>query len=157
MDEGTARVAAASMAVFSAYAEDAIPILVDAREKAADVRKLDFDFALDGAYTKTENYPELLTVARRLYIADPTSVRAFDDLVNALVRLSKFDEAGQIAQERLKRMPEDLDAIRALARISLQSGHAAECRSWERKVVDLGKATTDDFNLEAWSALSTAR
>lgn len=154
MDVDAARLAVAVLSTQSEYAESAIPVLLDARDKAAsDSARLDLDFALADAYQKSERYSDLLPVAQRMYAAEPTSVAAFDMVINSLNRLSRFDEANQAAQDRLKKLPDDLDAIRALARIGLESNHPEATRTWEHKIVELGKANVEDFNLEAWSAL----
>jgi tetratricopeptide (TPR) repeat protein len=73
----------------------------------------------------------------------------------ALRGLGRWSELDRIAEERLIRKPQDLDAMRALVSSGEGRGDFKLARSQGRKVVASGKAEELDLNNLAWDSLFT--
>jgi tetratricopeptide (TPR) repeat protein len=70
-----------------------------------------------------------------------------------LQALGRFDEADHLCEERLKRLPEDLDAVRALVSIASGRRDYRKADVLGRKLQDSGRAEAVDLNNLAWNTL----
>ncbi len=148
--------AAAALLVDDSSAKRAIPILVRGRNKAAnDAERLKFDLALAHAYQKTENWAELAEVSHRLLQAEPRSDVALGFAVAALAELKNWGALDKALQERLRVLPDDLEAIRLSAVAAEMQSNYFKGREILRKLIDSGRATAMDMNNYAWAALFT--
>jgi transglutaminase-like putative cysteine protease/Flp pilus assembly protein TadD len=137
-------------------AQQGISILAGAKDAAkTDVDKLNISLALISGYFNVEDYDKLLAVASELAKQYPESRRAFLDESSALRALGRYPEADQLAQERLKRMPDDIDALRTLTANATAREDYALAHQWGLKIVAAGKAEPPDLNELAWHALFT--
>jgi tetratricopeptide (TPR) repeat protein len=150
--------AAAIVAAGSEENDTAIAILREGREKAAsDGARLNFDLALAQGLMKSKKYVDLLPVAQRLAASSPDSPTAFRLLAGAQTKLKRWEECEKAAEERLKRLPDDRDAIRVQMTLAAEKGDIEEAQQFGRKLVTLGKATPVDLNNLAWCALVSGR
>jgi tetratricopeptide (TPR) repeat protein len=153
-DKDKIRYAAAALTSAGEDPELAVPVLLEGRSKATtDTERRDFDFALAQAYQTLRKYEELLIVSRRMAEGDKSSVRAFDFQCNALRGLKKFSEAEQLAEMRLKEIPDDLDAIHSIMRTAVFAGQPKKTVELAHGIIASGKAVAGDFNEESWFAL----
>lgn len=148
------RVAAASIVVRGELGRRVIPILQQAREDAtSDSARLNLDLSLAESFAKDERHTDLLPVAERLLASHPRSLTAFNYVTVALIGSKKWAECERVAQERLKLVPDDPDAIRTLANNAAWQGRIAEAQRTHQRLVELGKAQAEDYNGIAWNAL----
>ena len=152
------RIAAASLAVDKISWARSEPILVEGREKAGnEAAKAAIDLALISIYEGRKEWPRVLEVTTRLVASHPDSATAFSKHVEALVRNGKGGEATAFANQRLERLPNDRDAVRALALSAAQAGDYAAAQQYAVKVVDEFRPKPDDFTRAAWLALFTGQ
>ena len=71
--------------------------------------------------------------------------------------LNRHEDALKLADERLKLLENDQDALMMKMEIEANRGHFAEARAWARKVVDQGKESSTLLNNIAWYALFMPR
>ena len=134
--------------------ERAIPILQEGLAKAAsDAERLRFDLALAHAFLKLKRYGEILPFSQPLLETAPTSDAAFVMTMSALRGLKRWPEFEHCAQDRLKRLPDDLLATRLLADGASRRGKLAAAIQLEQRMVSLGKADSGDYNQIAWFTL----
>ncbi len=148
------RSAAAALLAGSEKSDKAVPLLEEGRRAATtDDQRTAFDLALARAYTKLENPAALLPVAERLLAGAPKSQAAFALVSQALLRLERWSDAERLPQERLQLLPDDEDALRALARIAAHQGQFAKAGEHHARLEAVGKAESADYNSLAWWAL----
>jgi tetratricopeptide (TPR) repeat protein len=145
--------AAAALLAGVTHDQRAIPILRAALGRAAENDRPRYMVALAQAYLKRENCTDLQAVGESLVKAFPESPTAFAYLTGALNCLQQWKQARQVAEDRLKRLPDDPDAIRLLARVAGSEGNYAEGDRQFRRLIAAGKAVTEDRNLIGWMAL----
>jgi transglutaminase-like putative cysteine protease/tetratricopeptide (TPR) repeat protein len=154
-DAAKMRLAAASLLVGTKpTANDGIAILEVARKNATTEReKTNITLALSLGYGVLSNFTALNAVASDLVKQVPESRRAFLDAQWALAGLHRYDEAIALADERLKLLDNDTDAIDAKMRIEVDRGNYGAARDWAQKLIDMGKGTAETLNSKAWFAL----
>src|SRR6266581_4648037 len=92
-------------------------------------------------------------IIQHLLETAPNSDSAFAMKIGALMGLKRWPELENSAQERFKRLPNDLLAIRLLASGAAAQGKYADAIELEQRVVSQGKAGPGDYNELAWDAL----
>lgn len=154
-DANKMRLAAASLLVATKpTASDGIAILEAAQKGATTEReKNNIALALSLGYGVVNNFAALNTVSSELVKQVPESRRAFLDAEWALAGLHRYDEAIALADDRLKLLDNDEDAIEAKMRIEADRGNYDAARNWAQKLIDMGKGTADLLNSKAWFAL----
>jgi tetratricopeptide (TPR) repeat protein len=131
-----------------------VAILEEAGKSASgDAEKTNIEVALRIGYLNIEDHRKLLEVSAELAKRFPESTTAFFSQTRALNALGRSDEAAALAQERLKRMPNDLDAMRGLVEAAVYREDYRSAYDWGQKIVDAGKAKPFDFNNLAWHSL----
>ncbi len=146
--------AAASLLAGSDWAERALPILErGSRSAQSDAEKTSFDLALARAYAKLEKPEALLPVAQRLLQAAPKSAAAFRLTQEALHRTQRWSDAERLAQDRLRLLPDDVDALRSLVEAGMRQGQFAKVEQHHARLVEVGKVQAMDYNQLAWAAL----
>ncbi|HYM78806.1 MAG TPA: DUF3857 domain-containing protein [Candidatus Dormibacteraeota bacterium] len=158
-DASTMKVAAAAILVEQKEtAPQGIAILEAARTSSTnEIEKLNITLAILSGYGTLDDYEKSLTISRDLARQYPESIRAFYGVVFALRGLGRIKEAEQIAQERLQRLPGDLDTMRALAALASAREDYSAARAIQQKLVDEGKAEPQDLNGIAWNSLFTGK
>jgi transglutaminase-like putative cysteine protease/tetratricopeptide (TPR) repeat protein len=158
-DAGRMRLAAASaMTVDEDTAAQGLPILEAARDSARnDTEKVGILLALLLGYTTVKDYDKTLAVSSELAKQYPESEQMFIDQSWALRGLGRFEEADSLAAERLKRMPGDLAAMRALVDNATVRGDYVKAHALAQNIIDEGKAESYDLNGIAWNSLFTGK
>ncbi|MBZ5552763.1 MAG: DUF3857 domain-containing protein [Acidobacteriia bacterium] len=152
------RAAAAILVQTKSTSQQGVSILEAARNSAgSDAEKLNIAIGLLQGYNNLEDYEGLFKVSSELAKLYPESRRAFLDESLALLGLRRFQDADKGANERLKRMPGDLDAMRVLVGSAVAREDYVLAHDLGRKIVDAGKAEFQDLNSLAWSALYTGK
>jgi len=150
--------AAALMVGSKPTAAQGLKLLEDARKNAAtDREKTNIEIALVYGYSQLEDYAKLLEVAGDLAKNVPESRSAFMTNVDALIGLNRYDEALRLADERLRLLESDADALEAKMRIEADRGNYTAARGWIQKLIDQGKGNGNLLNSMAWFALYTAK
>jgi tetratricopeptide (TPR) repeat protein len=146
--------AAAMLAQTKPTARQGVSILEDADiSVVGDAEKTNIELALLAGYLNLQNYQKLLGVSSALAHKYPESKTAFFGQARSLSGLGRFEDAKALAQERLKRLTSDLDAMRALMNIAIFRGDARSAYALGIKIVDAGKAEAGDMNNLAWYSL----
>jgi tetratricopeptide (TPR) repeat protein len=153
-DLAGARIAAALLLADSGMSERAIPLLLAAQGAATSAAdKLNIDIALASAHLDLQHWPALLEVATRLVAAAPNSATAFRHQQIAYINLQQWDAAETAARARLARLPDDPLVRQMQMHRAEERGTLDEIRGIMQPVIDGGRATPQDYNQFAWSAL----
>src|SRR6202040_2905819 len=114
-DADRMKVAAAALLVQTRETVAAgVPILEAARNAAQSAPdKLNLEMALLDGYRNLDQFEKLLSLAAELRVEYPDSKRLLGEQETALDGLRRFAEADALAEEQLKRVPDDVDAMRA--------------------------------------------
>lgn len=148
--------AAALLAQTKPTAKRGLAILEPARAQAStDAEKLNLDLALLSGYILSEQFERALQILDPLAGQNPESKRLFRDRAIALIRLGRWSDADQYADERLSRKPQDLDALRILIGSAVAREDYKRAHSFDQKLLASGKAEAGDLNNSAWHALYT--
>jgi transglutaminase-like putative cysteine protease/tetratricopeptide (TPR) repeat protein len=151
-------VTAALLAETKETAGAGVPVLETARSMAQGAaEKLNLGIALLDGYRNLDQYEKLLKLAVELRVEYPDSKRLFWDQEAALNVLRRFAEADALSEELLKRVPDDLDAMRALRRSATMREDYVLEHARAKKIAEAGKAEAQDLNEIAWSALFTGK
>jgi transglutaminase-like putative cysteine protease/Flp pilus assembly protein TadD len=154
-DANQMRLAAAALLVqYKPTAQEGMSILEEAKKSArTDTERTNINLALsDGCYFLDE-YERRLAVSSEMASKYPESTRAFYIESQVLRALGRYDEAQALAQQRLKRIADDIDAIRALEWNATAQGDYRAAYKAVQRIVDAGKAEANDFNGLAWLTL----
>lgn len=122
-----------------------------------ETEKVNIQLALLSGYQTLDQYERGLGVCTKLARQYPESKRVF--LVESfdLRALGRFQEADRLAEDRLKRIPDDVDAMRVLGYNAALSGAYAKAHDWARKILEGGNAEPEDMNQIAWYSLYTGK
>lgn len=154
-DANQMRLAAAAILVQrKPTARQGISILEEAKKSvSSDVERSNIDMALAEGCDKLDDYEKLLAISSELAKQYPESASAFTNQAKALRALGRFAEGQALALQRLKRIPDDADAIHALERNASAQGDYRAAYNWDQKLMDAGKADASDLNEMAWLTL----
>jgi tetratricopeptide (TPR) repeat protein len=142
---GTKPTAAQGIALLEAAQKDAV----------SEREKTNILLALAEGYSLLDNFAKLFDVSSALLKQEPESKLAFSESVQALLGLGRFDEANRLADDRLKLLDGDSDALRMKMVIESTRGNYAAAIALGRKLVDQGKQDAEIFNEIGWFALFT--
>ena len=158
-DTATMKLAAASILTESkSTAAQGLAILETARNSARnDAEKVNIALALFYGYSKLDEYDKALAVCSDLARQYPESERMFLGQSFDLRALGRFEEADRLAAERLKRIPGDLAAMRALVYNATVSGDHIKAHALGQDIATSGRAEPQDLNGIAWTALFTGK
>jgi Flp pilus assembly protein TadD len=135
-----------------------VALLEEAQKDAAGEReKTNIRLALALGYSIQNNYAKLEEVSSALLKEEPESKLAFMEEVQALLGLGRQDEALALADQRLKLLDGDQDALLMKMETEANRGNFAAARGWAQKIVDQGKENAGILNDIAWYALFTGK
>lgn len=155
----TMKLAAAAILVkYNETAAQGVTILEGARDSARnDTEKLNILLALQLGYDRLEAFDKALAICEGLAKQYPESSREFLIQGYVLEVLGRFDEADRLANDRLKRIPSDADAMSALVSIAVNRGDYIKAHALDRNILDEGAAKPMGLNSIAWHALFTGK
>jgi tetratricopeptide (TPR) repeat protein/transglutaminase-like putative cysteine protease len=152
-EAGEIRCAAASLMAEDYPTPATADLLRACREKADAAKRTAFDVAVAHTLRSLGKLDELSPLAQQLLAAAPASQHAFALAAGALSGADRWDEAGRLAEERLRRDPDDLPALRILSDADERKGNFEGAEQRLVHLVDTGRGTALDFNNLAWLAL----
>jgi tetratricopeptide (TPR) repeat protein len=158
-DASRMKLAAAAILVQTApMAQQGVSILESAKGLVeGDSDKVAFELALLDGYSQLHEYEKYLPIAVDLLKQYPESKYAFLSEELALRVLGRYQDADALAQERLKKIPDDMDAQRALVNSALSRGDYALAHDLARKSLNSADANFNDMNEAAWGSLFTGK
>jgi tetratricopeptide (TPR) repeat protein len=115
------------------------------------------ELALCAGYGLRQNFKALLPVASALLSQEPESRIVYLDNIEALLGLDRYDDAMKLADDRLKLLENDPDALRSKTEIETSRGNYDAARSWLNKLADLGREDAELLNETAWLSLYTGK
>jgi transglutaminase-like putative cysteine protease/Flp pilus assembly protein TadD len=154
------KLAAASILVGTKpTAAQGVAILEEALKDASttDREKTNIQLALADGYFLQDDFAKLQEASSELLKQVPESRQAFIYNVQALMGLGRHDQATALADERLKLLDGDEDALRMKMEIEANRGNFAAARGWAQKLIDQGKESAGLLNNFAWYALFTGK
>jgi Flp pilus assembly protein TadD len=153
------KLAAAALLVGSkSTAAQGVALLEEAQKDAVSEReKTNILLALAAGYAFQDNFAKQLEVSSALLKQEPESRRAFTENMQALIGLGRYDEALGLADQRLKLLDEDPDALSMKMETEASRGNFAAARKWAQALVDRGKGDAGVLNSFAWFALFTGK
>jgi hypothetical protein len=135
----------------------AVPVLLKARDAATlDVRRLDFDTALAGAYLSRHSWKELVPVAERLSKAFPDSPAAFEFRTSAYRGVQDWPKAEAAAADWLGRHRDDPGGILARVFNAAYQGKFQEGRAILAPLIAAGSTNTSLLNEYAWLSVAAS-
>ncbi len=150
--------AAALLAGTKPTAARGIALLEEAQKTAAtDREKTNLQLALTAGYATQQNYAKLLVVSSALLGQVPESRLAFTENIEALLGLGRYDAAVALANDRLKLLDADTDALHMLMVTEADRGNFPAALGWAKKMADQGKEDASLLNSIAWFALFTPK
>jgi tetratricopeptide (TPR) repeat protein len=155
--EDEMRTAALALIVGTDFTKQYLPALEAASQKAAERQRGAVDLALALAYEKVDDWQQLKMAAQRLLKAYPRSDRALALFGTACIQLKEWKEAEDAVRDRLVVESDNLAARRLSARLLAAKGDFDQSLAELRKVSEDARATPEDLNLFAWSALFVSK
>ncbi len=150
--------AAAIMVASKPTVAQGVTILEEGLNDAAgDRERTNIQLALADGYMLQDDFPKLLDVSSALLKQVPESKQIFIYKVVALEGLNRYDEALALADDRLKLLDNDADALQMKMEIEVDRGNYAAARVWAQKLSDLGKDDAMMLNNVAWYSLFTGK
>ena len=135
-----------------------VKILEEAlKDASTDREKTNIQLALADGYELQDNFAGLLEVSSALLKQVPESRVAFIYKEQALMGLGRHDEAITLADERLKLLENDQDALMMKMETEANRSNFAAARGWAQKLIDQGKENAGLLNNIAWYALFTGK
>ncbi len=158
-DPTTMKLAAASiLTVYKETAAQGLAVLEPARGSARnDVEKTNILLAVLEGYARLDRTEDALAVAVEVARQYPESERIFQGRSFSLRALSRFEEADRLADDRLKRIPGDLAAMRVLVWSATDRGDYVKAHALAQNIIDESKAEPADLNNVAWYSLFTGK
>ncbi len=148
------RVAAASLISAPKDSQTAIEILREARQKPSrESVRIGIDTALAAAYSRTDDYENLLSVSAALLRSAPRSEMAFDLTIRAQLQLKRWNDAATTIAGRLKLLPDDRTALRARVQLEEWQGQFDKAVNELKSLGSSSRAEAGDWNNLAWDAL----
>ncbi|HKW74795.1 MAG TPA: hypothetical protein VJN64_04660 [Terriglobales bacterium] len=153
-DESAIRAAALVLLPSKSLKPEHFAALIQARDHAADeAHRTELNLVLAYGYSAQEKWAQLLDVSQQLRKAAPDSFIAFNLATRAMAQLKKFDDWGKLLQIQIQKHPDDRQYVRSAAFLDLYRGEVVSARKRYKSLMDEGKATADDLNEYAWTAL----
>jgi tetratricopeptide (TPR) repeat protein len=148
------RLAATSLVVGTPAVKPLIPMLREALAKAtSDDERSSLSLLLAHAEWVAEDGPALKTTSASLLRQYPDSYTAIGLAGFSDALLKDWKDWDQMLDSRIAKHSDDEQLLRMKAEEANEEGNFALTRATVQKIIDAGKATANDYNLYAWSAL----
>ncbi|MGA3371597.1 MAG: DUF3857 domain-containing protein [Terracidiphilus sp.] len=122
-----------------------------------DRERTNIQLALADGYFLLDDFAKLLEASSALLKQFPESRQAFIYNEQALMGLGRHAEAIALADERLKLLDGDEDALQMKMETEANRGNFAAARAWAQKLIDQGKENAGLLNNIAWYALFSGK
>ena len=153
-DAPSMRLAAGSLLVGSPRLKELIPEIREAWEKASgDDARINLALLLADAYAAAENGPEVKSVAAAILTKYPDSYVALALAGRADELLKDWSHWSDMLDAQIAKHPDDENLLHLKVEYASIKGDFALARATEQLIIDKGKATANDYNTIAWSAL----
>ena len=151
--------AAASLMVQSRRtARSGISLLEHAKTGTVSESDLEnIELALMVGHAILHDHEETIAAATSLMRSTPGSRRVFFQRAASLRALKRFDEADQLARDRLKSAPDDLAALRSLELDSAAQGNYVAAYEQALRITANTESGSSDLNQAAWLSLFFSR
>jgi tetratricopeptide (TPR) repeat protein len=151
-DADQMRLAAAAILVQrKPTAQQGLAILEKNRALArSDLEKTNITAALLEGYGVLDDNEKVLALSAELVKQYPESTSAFWQQAWALRLAGRYSEAQALAEERLRRNPDDAQALKLLLWNAVGQEDFRSAYNYGQRLVDAGKAETDELNGMAW-------
>jgi tetratricopeptide (TPR) repeat protein/transglutaminase-like putative cysteine protease len=123
------------------------------KNPANDRERTNIELALADGYLLQQNFSKALGVSTDLVKQVPESKQAFTDNAVALMGLGRYDDAVALADDRVKMLDNDTDALNLKVQIEADKGDFAAASTVEKQLADLGKEDATLLNNISWFAL----
>ena len=134
--------------------QQGLSILEEAKKTASsDLERTNIYIAMQSGYSLLDDFENLLPVSSDLAKQYPESATVFYSESYALRGLGRFADAEALAQQRLKRLPDDVDALKALEWNAVAQENYRLAYELGQKLVAAGKADASDLNMSGWLTL----
>ena len=120
-------------------------------------REIQHHACIDHCYDTLQDYEKSFLIGAALAKQYPESESLFVRQEFSLRALGRFDEANALAEDRLKRLPGDLAAMRGLAYSAEMRGDYVKAQASLQKIIDAGQAEPQDLNGSSWNSLYTGK
>jgi tetratricopeptide (TPR) repeat protein len=153
-DVASMRLAAAALTIGSQAIRAQIPFLRAAYDKATDEQeRAHRGLLLASALWTAEDGAALRPIGKEMIEKSPDSYVALAIVGEAAALLKDWKDWDALLAARLAQHPDDEQLLRMKAQQESEKGTFAGTRAALQQVIDAGKATTNDYNQFAWSAL----
>jgi tetratricopeptide (TPR) repeat protein len=132
----------AVIAILEASAKNADPAIASA-----------VSAALIEAYCSAKQYAKAMPLAENLLKALPQSPAALYLALRAAYASGGLKAAGAILDANLERYAQDVVALRSAATVAMIFGDTERSAAIEKRIIDSGRATANDYNQLAWGDL----
>ncbi|MGA3372883.1 MAG: DUF3857 domain-containing protein [Terracidiphilus sp.] len=131
-----------------------LPKIQAAWESAAtDEKRLDLGLLLASILSAMQDGPALKTISSGILAKYPDSYVAIDFAGRADGLLKDWGDWSHMLDTRIARHPDDETLLRLKASLAEAQGDFVLARATEQLVIDKGKASAEDYNMYAWTAL----
>jgi tetratricopeptide (TPR) repeat protein len=146
--------AAASLVAGNTGIRDLLPALqTDWKDATNEQERLNLELLLGTGYTTVQDAAGLKSVSSEVIAKYPDSYVAIELVGDADALLKDWSNSNSILASQLARHPDDETLLRLKARTAEAQGDFALARATRQKLFDNGKATSNDYNGYAWTAL----
>jgi transglutaminase-like putative cysteine protease/tetratricopeptide (TPR) repeat protein len=146
--------AAAILTESKETAAQGLSVLERAKDSASnEAEKTNIALSLVTGYNNLDRYDMALAVCADLAQQYPESRRVFLSQSFDLRALGRFEEADRLAEDRLRRISGDVDAMRALVWSATTREDYPKAHSLDQRILAEGKAESQDLNTIAWLSL----
>lgn len=150
--------AAALLVETKGTAARGVAVLKEERDSASgEAEKLNVNLALMMGYFRLEEHEMVIEIGAELAKQFPESRSVFMNLTGQLRVIGRIEESDLLAEDRLSRMPGDVDAMRVLVLGAVDREDYLKAHALDQKILDVGKAEPDDLNDIAWYSLFTGK
>lgn len=147
------RAAASLIAAYPAIREQLPALQADWDKAATDQERLNLGLLLADGYATVQDGPALKKVDADILAKYPDSYVAIELAGEADALLKDWSHSKSVLEAQLAKHPDDESLLRIKARFAEGQGDFALSRQILQKLFDNGKATYNDYNGYAWSAL----
>ena len=156
-DAGKMKLAAAAiLAGTEPTAAKGVALLEETLKSASgDTERTNIQLALCRGYNTLQDYANLRGPAAALLKQYPLSRMAFLYNIYSLDGRKRYNDALKLADERLKQLENDTDALQIQMSTESDRGDYQAARQWAKKLVDQNNGNAGFLNAMAWLALFT--